>query len=242
MIIPAEGDSVETERWYASDVLRHYNSKPLFFSFGGAKWGYDLMYWRIAVSIKAFMNEFENVEPIDTKLELHAQGGFGAIVACMMTELYPKRVARIFFIGGAPCEAMNFIEKFFHRHISWMWYYSRIPYFADDPNPKKDSTVAAIKKSSSQCMQADRKLYCKQLQMIGRWMPKKPLNVEAYFVPNGDAPRPSWRYESYNNKKAAELWQKYGVKPLPKPGGGFSFYSLMPSEELFKVMDQARQF
>ena len=232
LIIPAEGDSVETESWYAKDVSYHYGTSQVqIFQYNGNKSIID----GIRESVADFFDQHEG------KFEIHAQGGFGAAVAYEMALYRPSQIARIFFIGGAPCTAMRFIQRVFHTHLSRLWYFSKIPFFADDPNPNNNEVIAAIKKSSTACMRADPLLYCNQLRLIGEWKPKKCLeDIEAYFIPNGDSPRPDWWDNSYDNKKAAQIWESYGVKPLPKPGGGFSFYSLMPSEELFKVLDTVR--
>lgn len=232
LIIPAEGDSVETESWYAKDVSYHYGTSQVqIFQYNGNK----SITRGIQESVADFFNQHEE------KFEIHAQGGFGAAVAYEMAMYRPSQIERIFFIGGAPCTAMRFIQKIFHKYLSRLWYFNKIPFFADDPNPSNDEVIAAIKQSSTDCMRADPLLYCNQLRLIGDWEPKKCLkNIEAYFIPNGDSPRPDWWDNSYDNKKAAKIWESYGVKPLPKPGGGFSFYSLMPSEELFKVLDTAK--
>lgn len=232
LIIPAEGDSVETESWYAKDVSYHYGTSQVqIFQYNGNK----SITRGIQESVADFFNQHEE------KFEIHAQGGFGAAVAYEMAMYRPSQIERIFFIGGAPCTAMRFIQKIFHKYLSRLWYFSKIPFFADDPNPSNDEVIAAIKQSSTDCMRADPLLYCNQLRLIGDWEPKKCLkNIEAYFIPNGDSPRPDWWDNSYDNKKAAKIWESYGVKPLPKPGGGFSFYSLMPSEELFKVLDTVK--
>lgn len=232
LIIPAEGDSVETESWYAKDVSYHYGTSQVqIFQYNGNK----SITRGIQESVADFFNQHEE------KFEIHAQGGFGAAVAYEMAMYRPSQIERIFFIGGAPCTAMRFIQKIFHKYLSRLWYFSKIPFFADDPNPSNDEVIAAIKQSSTDCMRADPLLYCNQLRLIGDWEPKKCLkNIEAYFIPNGDSLRPDWWDNSYDNKKAAQIWESYGVKPLPKPGGGFSFYSLMPSEELFKVLDTVK--
>lgn len=232
LIIPAEGDSVETESWYAKDVSYHYGTSQVqIFQYNGNR----SIINGIQESVTDFFDQNEG------KFEIHAQGGFGAAVAYEMAMYRPSQIERIFFIGGAPCTAMRFIQRVFHRYLSRLWYFSKIPFFADDPNPSNDEVIAAIKQSSTDCMRADPLLYCNQLRLIGDWEPKKCLkNIEAYFIPNGDSPRPDWWDNSYDNKKAAKIWESYGVKPLPKPGGGFSFYSLMPSEELFKVLDTVK--
>ena len=232
LIIPAEGDSVDTESWYVNDVSCHYATNQVqIFQYNGNRSVID----GIRESVADFFDKHEG------KFEIHAQGGFGAAVAYEMALYRPSQIARIFFIGGAPCTAMRFIQRVFHTHLSRLWYFSKIPFFADDPNPHNDEVIAAIKQSSTDCMRKDPLLYCNQLGLIGRWVPKKRLeNIEAYFIPNGDSLRPDWWDNSYDNKKATQIWESYGVKPLPKPGGGFSFYSLMPSEELFKVLDTVR--
>lgn len=232
LIIPAEGDSVETESWYAKDVSYHYGTSQVqIFQYNGNKSIID----GIRESVADFFDQHEG------KFEIHAQGGFGAAVAYEMALYRPSQIARIFFIGGAPCTAMRFIQRVFHAHLSRLWYFSKIPFFADDPNPHNDEVIAAIKQSSTDCMRKDPLLYCNQLGLIGKWLPEKCLeNIEAYFIPNGDSLRPDWWDNSYDNKKAAQIWAHYGVKSLPKPSGGFSFYSLMPSKELFKVLDSVR--
>lgn len=232
LIIPAEGDSVDTESWYANDVSCHYATNQVqIFQYNGNRSVVD----GIRESVADFFDQNEG------KFEIHAQGGFGAAVAYEMALYRPSQIARIFFIGGAPCTAMRFIQRVFHTHLSRLWYFSKIPFFADDPNPHNDEVIAAIKQSSTDCMRKDPLLYCNQLGLIGRWVPEKCLeNIEAYFIPNGDSLRPDWWDNSYDNKKAAQIWAHYGVKSLPKPSGGFSFYSLMPSKELFKVLDSVR--
>ncbi len=232
LIIPAEGDSVETESWYAKDVSCHYDTSQVqIFQYNGNRSVID----GIRESVADFFDQHEG------KFEIHAQGGFGAAVAYEMALYRPSQIARIFFIGGAPCTAMRFIQRVFHRYLSHLWHISKIPFFADDPNPHNDEVIAAIKQSSTDCMRKDPLLYCNQLGLIGRWVPEKCLeNIEAYFIPNGDSLRPDWWDNSYDNKKAAQIWAHYGVKSLPKPSGGFSFYSLMPSRELFKVLDSVR--
>lgn len=229
LIIPAEGDSVDTESWYANDILRHYDVERLYiFQYNGNR--------SVSVGIQESVVNF--FKEHDELFEIHAQGGFGAAVAYAMAIYRPNQIARIFFLGGAPCTAMRVIQKVFHRYLSWLWYFSKIPFFADDPNPCRDEKIAAIKQSSTDCMRADPLLYRNQLMMIGRWKPDRRLeNIEAYFIPNGESTRPDWWDNSYNNKKASRVWKEYGVESLPKPGGKFSFYSLMPSEELFKVLD-----
>lgn len=232
LIIPAEGDSVETESWYAKDVSCHYDTSQVqIFQYNGSR----SIINGIQESVTDFFDQNEG------KFEIHAQGGFGAAVAYEMAMYRPSQIERIFFIGGAPCTAMRFIQRVFHRYLSRLWYFSKIPFFADDPNPHNDEVIAAIKQSSTDCMRKDPLLYCNQLGLIGRWVPKKRLeNIEAYFIPNGDSLRPDWWDNSYDNKKAAQIWALYGVKSLPKPSGGFNFYSLMPSKELFKVLDSVR--
>lgn len=232
LIIPAEGDSVETESWYAKDVSCHYDTSQVqIFQYNGNRSVID----GIRESIADFFDQHEG------KFEIHAQGGFGAAVAYEMALCQPSQITRIFFIGGAPCTAMRFIQRVFHRYLSHLWYISKIPFFADDPNPNNNEVIAAIKRSSTDCMRKDPLLYCNQLGLIGKWVPEKRLeNIEAYFIPNGDSLRPDWWDNSYDNKKAAQIWAHYGVKSLPKPSGGFSFYSLMPSKELFKVLDSVR--
>lgn len=119
LIIPAEGDSVETESWYAKDVSCHYDTSQVqIFQYNGNRSVID----GIRESVADFFDEHEG------KFEIHAQGGFGAAVAYEMALYRPSQIARIFFIGGAPCTAMRFIQRVFHRYLSHLWYISKIPF------------------------------------------------------------------------------------------------------------------
>ena len=139
---------------------------------------------------------------------------------------------------------MTPIAKIFHRYISRLWRFSRAPFFADDPNPTHNETIAKIRQSSTEFMRRYPDFYCAQLVHIGRWNPDPgwtmPKSCKGYFVPNGDTVRPKWWDNTYNNKAAKKEWHKHGVYSTDKPGGFFSFYSMMPSEELHLIMDSVR--
>lgn len=97
LIIPAEGDSVDTESWYANDVSCHYATNQVqIFQYNGNRSVTD----GIRESVADFFDQHEG------KFEIHAQGGFGAAVAYEMALYRPSQIVRIFFIGGAPCTAM----------------------------------------------------------------------------------------------------------------------------------------
>lgn len=236
LIIPAEGDSVKTEGWYQRAVESRYDSRYVHV----LDCQRDLAL--IDESISFF---FERRCRSHESFEIHAQGGFGAFVALKVLESsYSESVHRVFLIGGAPCEAMTPIARLFHLYISRLWYMSKIPFFADDPNPNNDPRIELIKKSSTMAMREDPKYYRDQLICIGTWSIGKdwrvPQGTKVYFIPNGDTVRPKWWDNTYNNDRAAEIWRRHGVMPLAKPGSNFSFYSLMPTEALFRVMDTAR--
>ena len=234
LIIPAEGDSIETETWYKKDVQCHYGAKIYVLDIEP-----DLNISRgVDASIeKFFCNHHDS-------FEIHAQGGFGAYVAYRILCLFPNNIAKVFFIGGAPSDSMTSIARLFHKYLSRLWYFSRIPFFADDPNPTRDEAIKMIKNSSTKTMRANPKYYCAQLVHIGTWklddawMP--PNGCDAFFVPNGDTVRPKWWDNTYNNELAKASWKKHGVQSTEKPLNHFSFYSLMPSKSLFDVMDSVR--
>lgn len=240
LVIPAEGDSVATEQWYVADLCKYYQM-PLtqchVFEYRGD--------YQISKGMTRDIDYFfTKLHPNDNNYEIHAQGGFGAYVACRMLARFPKRIKRVFFVGGAPCQVMTPIAKFFHRLFIRWWYHLPIEFFADDPNPLRDPVIEMIKASSTSTMRADPKLYCNQILAIGHWSLhrdwKVPRNVAAYFVPNGKAPFPSWWNNTYNNTAAIAEWRKHDVLATLRPGGTFSFYSMMPTDELFKVMDVTR--
>lgn len=244
IVIPAEGDSADTEQWYIKALVEHYRSRSkdaevLVFE--------PCDFYRdpslITQQIRAFFREHNIYHA-----EIHAQGGLGASVACRMINLYSRAtiIDQVFFIGGAPSEAMTFIAKFFHRYISRLWYLSRIPFFADDPNPYDNPIIQRIRASSTATMRRNPRLYRDQLVHIGTWkLPKDwrpPKHCKAYFVPNGKTVRPEWWDNTYNNSRAQKIWAEHGVKSTPTPSGNFSFYSLMPFAELLKVLDAVRKF
>ena len=241
IIIPAEGDSVETEQWYINALVDHYRQQGkilniLVFKHAGTNCDHKALTRRI--------KDFFAVHNIVGRAEVHAQGGLGASVAYRMLILHPKTISRVFFIGGAPSNAMTGLAKLFHRHLSRLWYFSRIPFFADDPNPHHDPVIAQIRASSTATMRANPLRYRNQLIHIGTWRLSPnwqlPAFCEAYFVPNGETVRPSWWDNSFNNDLAAKIWSQHGVGSTRRPGGNFSFYSMMPATELFRVMDEVR--
>ena len=236
LVIPAEGDSVETERWYVQNLKAHYPYSWVYvFRYNGDR--------DINIGIRDSVRNFHEEMPA-ISFEIHAQGGFGAAVASYLAMHYPENVEYIFFIGGAPSTAMPKIAKFFHCWLSRLWYLSKIPFFADDPNPRHDPIISRIKRYSTKTMRKNPELYRNQLIFIGYWIPPKswqlPYRV-GFFIPNGKTVRPAWLDNSYDNKKAAELWKIHNVTTTPAPGNYFSFYSMMPTDALFKVMDSVRR-
>lgn len=176
--------------------------------------------------------------------EIHAQAGLGASIAYRMLILRPDLARRVFFIGGAPSDAMTGIAKIFHRYISRLWYFSRVPFFADDPNPHHDPVIDQIRASSTATMREHPLRYRNQLLHIGTWTLSPnwqlPETCTAYFIPNGETVRPKWWDNSFNNTRASKIWGQHGVPTTRRPGGNFSLYSMMPAEELFQVMDEVR--
>ncbi len=243
IIIPAEGDSADTEQWYIKALTEHYKSQDKdveILVFEPCDFYHEPRL--ITQQIRTFFRE-HNIH----YAEIHAQGGLGASVACRMINLFSQAtiIDRVFFIGGAPSDAMTYIAKLFHRYFSRLWYLSRIPFFADDPNPHRDPIIQQIRASSTATMRRNPRLYCDQLVHIGTWeLPKDwrpPKSCKVYFVPNGETVRPEWWDNSYNNSHARKIWATHGVKSTLPPGGNFSFYSLMPATELFKVLDKVRK-
>lgn len=89
LIIPAEGDSVETETWYKKDVQHHYGAKTCVLDIQP-----DLNISRgVDASIKKFFCNHHG------SFEIHAQGGFGAYVAYRILCLFPNNIARVFLSG-----------------------------------------------------------------------------------------------------------------------------------------------
>ena len=249
VILPAEGDSVVTESWYRAQLPTHRpNNLPLILPDGPTDECNITL--RMATSIAHFFTSDAYAQHYllnDYQFELHAHGGFGAFTAVCILNAHPGHIRRVFFIGGAPCNAMTPIAKIFHHYLSRLWYLSHIPFFADDPrhpNPMVDETIHKIRASSTRAMRQNPKYYRNQLVQIGTWtLPpswKVPESCSAYFIPNGDTIRPSWWDNTYDNDVAAQIWKQHGVTPLPKPGDYFSFYSLMPTRPLFEIMDIAR--
>lgn len=248
VVIPAEGDSSETASWYAEAVVEHYGRQPkrnlTVYTYNPA----EVLNWRsddeLDRSLERFCRPFWH-----QAVEIHAQAGLGALIACRIfeLELVEQNASRCFFVGGASCEAMTGIAKFFHRYFAHWWYWSHIPFFADDPNPQRDPTIAAIKRSSTRTMRANPRRYRDQLVRIGHWFPNdfhlwRILPYRTWFVPNGKAPWPQWWNNTYNNARAIAFWARCTVRSTDQPGNGFSLYSMMPADALFQAMDSVREF
>lgn len=247
IVIPAEGDSPETEIWYVKRLKRYYQKvhrkhlKVLVFEHDCKSRGRREIFTSTVLQVRRFVQEhqFENAE-------IHAQGGLGAFVAYEFLRYCPERIATVFMIGGAPSDAMTAVAKVFHCGLVHLWYHFRwlVPFFADDPNPKNDETIAKIKASSTEFMRTYPELYRNQLAHIGSWCILDEWQVlstyKVYFIPNGKTVRPKWWDNTYNNEKAKEIWAEHGVLCTDEPGDNFSFYSLMPAQALFKVMDAVR--
>lgn len=247
IVIPAEGDSKETEIWYIKALKSYYKKvhgmtlEVLVFEHGSDERYENDIFMSTCLGVRDFAQR-HNFQ----KAEIHAQGGLGACVAYEFLRYCPERIARVFMVGGAPCEAMTWVATAFHLGFIRFWYRIRkiVPFFADDPNPTNDETIAKIKDLSTKVMRARPKMYRNQLLHIGQWSPLKvwrvPEECQVYFVPNGDTVRPRLWDNTYDNRKAEEAWARYGVLATRKPGGNFSFYSMMPARELFVVMDEVR--
>lgn len=247
IVIPAEGDSRETEIWYIKALKTYYKKvhkmtlEVLVFEHGLDGRYEDDVFTGTCLGVRDFAQRYAF-----RKAEIHAQGGLGACAAYEFLRYCPERISRVFMVGGAPCEAMTWVAKGFHLGFIRFWYRIRkiVPFFADDPNPENDETIAKIKDSSTKTMRARPKLYRNQLLCIGSWSPTKdwqvPKGCQVYFVPNGETVRPRLWDNTYDNQKAEEAWARHGVLATRRPGGYFSFYSMMPARELFAVMDEVR--
>lgn len=240
LVIPAEGDSVETMQWYIKKLCGFHGDKIRVLVFDNKvvpdrNWRNlgEIMQQKVETFAYGYFKK-------DTKVEIHAQGGFGAYVAYLFMSSYSSLISSVFFVGGAPSPAMTPIAKFFHKFFVKIWYYAPIPFFADDPNPMNDPDIRRIKQSSTKFMRENALLYRNQLLWIGHWtLPEKWRALcPAYFVPNGDTVRPKWWDNTYSEEKAMLIWKNHWVGATEKPGNYFSFYSMMPAEELFAVMQK----
>lgn len=241
IIIPAEGDSVETEQWYAEAVRKHYAAQhPRVLVLDCS----EVNIWKLPTQLRWRLRQWVTEKNLQyCPIEVHAQGGLGAMIACELFSLRLVEVerSRCFFIGGAPCTAMTGIAKLFHCLLARLWLWSPFAYFADDPNPNHDPVIAKIKESSTREMRRNPRRYCDQLECIGHWKPSAlRLPAATWFVPNGEAPWPKWRNNTYNDRRARRVWLRHGVPATMQPTRGFSFYSMMPADALFEVMDAVR--
>lgn len=247
IVIPAEGDSVATESWYVQALRNYYERQRQ------PQDQLEVLVFRHSENPDVVAGTREGVEEFVRNnwfedAEIHAQGGFGAYVALRLCRACPEQIRRVFFIGGAPSDAMPPIQKWFHRSFARLWYRLPVKFFADDPkhpDPEIDETIQQIRASSTACMRANPLRYRNQLVHIGYWnprqsdIPQRP-DFRAYYVPNGKTFRSETWDNSYDDAAAREAWQRLGVDVTDRPGNFFSFYSMMPAEELFMVMDLVR--
>ena len=244
IIIPAEGDSPETAAFYAQEAHHHYPQFETIQIFDHT----TIPYWPICGRNLELDEKIQILSQLyyDQPIEVHAQGGLGAAIACRLFRLghFDLACSSCFFIGGAPCETMSLPAKFFHRIFATIWYWSPFPYFADDPNPTKNPTIQSIKQLSTAAMRHDPRRYRDQLYYISHWRPVVPeviaLPPYSWFVPNGEPPAPKWWHNTYQNDRAKAVWAELGIRSTPQPQHGFSFYSLIPATDLFIVMDAVR--
>ncbi len=252
IVIPAEGDSVETEAVYVRRLKNYYNKEHheqpniLVFEHDYTSENAQDVVLSTIFRVREFTEEYLATKKRRGEVEIHAQGGLGALVACEFLYYCPGRIDTVFMVGGAPCDAMTWVAKVFHQKLIYFWYAFRwlIPFFADDPNPTNDAAIEEIKVSSTTVMRTFPKVYRNQLAAIGEWhLPSDwqvPRGCKVYYVPNGETVRPKWWDNTYDDAKAKAFWVQRGVLLTERPGNNFSFYSLMPARELFKVMDKVR--
>jgi len=260
IVIPAEGDSPETEIWYIKALTEHYRrrtkKKPKVLTFAHNN-SDEAVKLGVALSTQLRVREFIEKNDFE-EAEIHAQGGLGAYVAYEFLRYleiqdapdhYGRRInlTGVFLIGGAPCDSMTTVAKIFHRTFVRLWYHVRwlVPFFADDPpNPTCQNEVAKIRASSTRVMQDNPELYRDQLAFIGSWQIPSGWQLldgcRVWYVPNGETLRSKLWDNTYDDAKACAFWLKCGASVTRQPGGNFSFYSMMPARELFTVMDEVR--
>lgn len=241
LVIPAEGNAARTVRQYILSLKQHYGeeAKVIVFEYNHSP--------DIKESIRNRILEYAECHELQN-LEIHAQGGLGAYVACHMILLWDfgkakHKIRRIFFIGGAPSSAMTWTAKMFHRCLV---YFLPVCFFTD--------------------AHVGHKLYRKQLALIGNWgrdsiafeFDKRDLAIwvsaldrnaydvpcapwECYFVPNGKKTS-SWWDSVYDQEKAIAAWAKINIDATRQPDERFGFHNMTPVEALFRVMDEIRQF
>ena len=244
IIIPAEGDSPESTAFYALEARRHYHQFKTIHVFDHT----TVRCWPVRDRNLKLDEKLQDLSRLyyNQPIEVHAQGGLGAAIACRLFHLghFDLTHSSCFFIGGAPCETMSLPAKFFHRTLAILWYWSPFPFFADDPNPTHDSAIQEIRRLSTAEMRRDPRRYRDQLYFIGHWRPSAQevasLPLHSWFVPNGEAPFPKWWNNTYRNDRAKMVWSRLGVRSTPQPQHGFSFYSLMPAADLFTAMNDVR--
>lgn len=255
LVIPAEGDSPDTEQWYVKKLKKRYGEGLNVIVFEPSQ--NPNICQGIHESVDRFLRSYGQSEQTISqnqkkskvqKLEIHAQAGLGSFIAFTMFNhpLSSNYIERIFFIGGAPKQAMTKSAFVFHRYFSWIWYFLPIPFFADDPNPTKSFEVDCIRKSSTAWMRLHPKLYRNQLRQLSYWELSKDwyrwaTDLDCCFIPNGISQRLALRDQTYNNNKAIRIWSERGVRIAKQPGDNFSMYNLSPADALFDVMDHERQ-
>lgn len=261
IVIPAEGDSPETEIWYIKALKSYYRTRckkeklqVLVFEHDGSA---EAMKLGVSLSTQLQVRKFIQEHEMGT-VEIHAQGGLGAYVAYEFLRyvekqedvgFYGKKInlVNVFLIGGAPSNAMTWAAKIFHRYFAPLWYHIRwlVPFFADDPpNPRYNQEIDKIRESSTQTMRNNPRLYRDQLQFIGWWQAPDDWRVASrcnvWYVPNGETLRSKLRDNTYDDVKARACWRNHGVVATHRPEENFSFYSMMPAIALFAVMDEVR--
>ncbi len=255
LVIPSEGNSPDTEQWYIKKLKERYGKELNVIVFEPSQ--NPNICQGVHESVDHFLRSYGQSWPATSqnhkeskiqKLEIHAQAGIGSFTAFTLYNhpLAHAYIERIFFIGGAPRQAMTKPAFLLHRYLSWIWYFSPIPFFAGNLNPTRSFEMECIRKRSTTCMRQHPRLYRNQLVHLSNWtLPKDwyrwATDPDCFFVPNGASERSFRLDRTYDNERAIEIWSDHGVMITKPPEDNFSMYNLSPANALFDVMDHERQ-
>lgn len=232
IVIPGEGTSPGMTQAYVDKLQQYCNEhgadmKFLVFSHDATSLdivtGTERAIWRM-------VDEYDF-----TEAEVHAHGGLGAYVAYRMLCIAPKRIKRVFFIGGASSEALTNKAKSFYQKAIKIWYWSYqhglAKFYA---SIKKSHDTSGIMNSDSEFMQKYPELYLNQVLFVGSWVLDPLWRAEdgkAYFIPNGNA---------YDYGGAVSTWYQHNVSIAQVSGSRPSPDTKMTVEELFATMEQCK--
>lgn len=244
VVIPGGIQFMLAAQIYLERLVEHYLAQGIILD--RSIFEYELDCTDLDSSIDAKVKQLSE-QPDFSGVEIHAQGGLGALVAYRLLQAAPTKIRHVFFIGSAPADALtNRAKKFYYQWSKLACYLEQKGYARTAVSfPNYDDTTAAqdINEYAERMARERPELYRQEKQLICQWNPDALWRLpdgKAFYVPNNFTPAKWYQTEMYDYASAVSLWYKHGVDTMRLTDSYFCSRLLMPTSELFAEMDQYR--